>query len=477
MAIQPPPAPVVPQQAPPGATPRKGGCFGRGCGCGCGGCLLAVLLVGLLFVGGGYYFFVVQAQAAVAAPASLVVINQPVQVDGNPGIPGEPLNPGNTVQTGTGGHAAIQFPDGSVVRMSPGTSVTLTAVHLQKDGNLQSASVVQKVGRTLSTVQHLVAGASFEVGGHSVTAQVRGTQFEVLVRANGTNLIKVFDGTVRVVGATTATLTAGQQIDVDANGRLSNQRAIQADPQDPYPLAAQCARSAGAGNTAGTMQSTTGESLTGGQSAESDYNSPGGNLTLAFCYPGSLMSVTVTDPLGRTVSKQGSPPLVVKITGGPPGVYKAVVRAINVPAVGESYSLAFATDATCSPGNVDTGSVVRQTLSNSQIANALAESGSTGVTLQVAGTSATSARIVYYSNLGGVPILWTIDFYAASPYLGAVITQVSLRGINVTTQLVSKLSSVGVNSIASMPTGFIVDRVYSCSGPGGDGMMVIEGHR
>lgn len=477
MAVQPPPAPVVPQQAPPGVTPRQGGCFGRGCGCGCGGCLLAVLLVGLLVVGGGYYFFVVQAQAAIAAPASLVVINQPVQVDGNPGIPGESLNPGNIVQTGTGGHAAIQFPDGSLIRMSPDTSVTLTGVHLQRDGNLQSASVVQKVGRTFTTVQHLAAGASFRVGGHSVTAEVRGTQFEVLVRANGTNLIKVFDGTVTVAGTTTATLTAGQQIDVDAGGKLSNQRAIQADPQDPYPLAAQCARSASAGNTAGTMKSTTGESLTGGQTAESDYNSPGGNLTLAFCYPGSLMSVTVTDPLGRTVSKQGSPPLVVKIKDGPPGVYRAVVRAINVPSEGESYSLAFATDAACVPGNVDTGTVVRQTLSNSQIANALAESGSSGITLQVQGTSATSARIIYYSNLGGLPVLWTIDFYAASPNLGAVITQASLRGINVTTQLVSKLSSLGVSSISSMPTGFIVDRVYSCSGPDGDGMMVIEGHR
>ncbi len=477
MAIQPPPAPVVPQQVPPGATPRRGGCFGRGCGCGCGGCLLAIVLVGLLVVGGGYYFFVVQAQAAVAAPASLVVINQPVQVDGNPGTPGESLNPGNTVHTGTGGHAGIQFPDGSLIRMSPDTSVTLTAVQLQRNGNLQSASVVQKVGRTLSTVQHLATGASFQVGGHSVSAEVRGTQFEVLVRADGTNLIKVFDGTVRVSGTTTVTLTAGQQIDADAAGRLSNQRAIQPDPQDPYPLAAQCTRSAAAGNSAGTVQSTSGENLTNGRSAESDYNSPGGNLTLSFCYPGSLMSVTVTDPLGRKFSKQGSPPLVVKIQNGPPGIYRAVVTAINVPAAGESYSLAFATDAACAAGNVDTGTVVRQTLSNSQIASALAQSGSTGITLQVQGTSPTSARIFYYSDLGGLPVSWTVIFYAATPNLGAVITQVTLRGVNVTTQVVSKLSSVGVNSISSMPADFIVDRVYSCTGPGGDGMMVIEGHR
>lgn len=191
MAIQPPPAPVVPQQAPPAAPAKKGGCFGRGCGCGCGGCLLVVVLAGLLVFGSGYYFLVLQAQAAVSAPAALAVINQPVTVDGNPGIPGEALNLGNTVQTGTGGHAAIQFPDGSYVRLSPDTSVTLTEVQLQKNGNLQSAGVVQKIGRTLTSVQHLAGGASFQVGGHSISAQVRGTEFEVLVRANGTNLIGV----------------------------------------------------------------------------------------------------------------------------------------------------------------------------------------------------------------------------------------------------------------------------------------------
>jgi hypothetical protein len=435
--------------------------------------LLAVLLVG----GGGYYFFVVQAQAALAAPAALVIINQPVDVDGNPGIAGEALNPNNTVHTGAAGHAAIQFPDGSYIRMSPDTQVTLTAAELQKNGSLQSVSVVQKLGRTFTSVQHLATGASFQVGGHSVSAQVRGTQFEVLVRANGTNLIKVFEGTVTVAGATTVKLTAGQQIDADAQGRLSNQRAIQPEPQDPYPLTAQCSAAASSGNAPGTMQSSSGENLTNGLTAESDYNSPGGNLTLAFCYPGSLMKVTVTDPAGRAFARQGAAPLIVKIANGPPGVYKAIVTALSVPATGEAYSLTFATDAACAPGNVDTGAVVRQTLSNSQIASALAQSGSTGITLQVQGTSPTSARIFYYSNLGGLPLSWTIDFFTATPNLGAVITQVTVRGVNVTTQVISRLSSVGGNSITSMPTGFSVDRVYSCNGPGGDDMMVIEGHR
>src|ERR1700716_2280500 len=116
MAIQPPPAPAAAQRAVPPTAPNKGGCFGRGCGFGCGGCLLVALVAGLLVIGSGYYVFVVQAQAAVIAPAALLVINQPVTVDGNPAIPGQSLNPGNLVHAGTGGHAAIQFPDGSYVR-------------------------------------------------------------------------------------------------------------------------------------------------------------------------------------------------------------------------------------------------------------------------------------------------------------------------------------------------------------------------
>jgi hypothetical protein len=477
MAIQPPPAPTIPQQAPPPIVPKQRGCFGRGCGCGCGGCLVAIVLAGLLVVGSGYYFFVVQAQASVSAPAALTVINQPVDVDGHPGIAGQALNPGNTVHTGEGGHAAIQFPDGSFVRMSPDTSLTLTAARLQNNGNLQEASVVQKVGRTFSSVQHLVGGASFQVGGHSVSAQVRGTEFEVLVRSNGTNLIKVFEGTVIVTGTTTVKLTAGQQVDVDANGKLSGQRAIQPDPQDPYPLTAQCSAAASSGNTAGTMQSSSGDSLTKGSSAESDYNSPGGNLTLAFCYPGSSMRVTVTDPAGRTYPRQGAAPIIVKIPNGPAGVYKALVTAIDVPAAGEAYSLTFATDASCSAGNVDTGTVVRWTMSNSQIASTLAQAGSTGITLRVQGTSPTSARIEYYSSVGAVPISWTIVFYSASPNLGAVVTQVAVRGINVTTRVTSSLSTVAGSSTSSIPAGFIIDRVYSCKDPKGDGIVVVEGHR
>ena len=239
MATQPPPAASDPLPTGPATAGKKsGGCFGRGCG----GCLLVVVLAVLLVAGSGYWFFVVQASAAVSAPATLVIYNQPVTVDYKAGTPGQPLNAGQEVATQDKGHAAIQFPDGSYLKLSPSTTVQIQQIQLQKTGQLQSAELVQKTGRTLANVQHLVGGATFKVGGHSVSASVRGTEFEVLVRADNTNLIKVFDGTVKVSGKTTATLNAGQEIDADANGTLSPPRATRPDRNDPYQLVSECRR-------------------------------------------------------------------------------------------------------------------------------------------------------------------------------------------------------------------------------------------
>ena len=56
-----------------------------------------------------------------------------------------------------------------------------------------------------------------------------------------------------------------------------------------------------------------------------------------------------------------------------------------------------------------------------------------------------------------------------------VLTQVSVRGINITTRLASSLPA-GISQSLSVPTDYTVDRVYSCKSPTG-GVMIIEGHR
>src|SRR6266513_171211 len=342
MAAQPPPAASDPLPTGPATAGKKsGGCFGRGCAGGCGGCLLVVILAVLLVAGSGYWFLVVQASAAVTAPATLVVYNQPVTVDHKAAAPGQALNAGTEVATQAKGHAAIQFPDGSFVRMSPDTTVQITNVQLQKNGNLQSAEVAQKVGRTFVNVQHLVSGATFKVGGHSVSASVRGTQFEMLVRQDNSNLIKVFEGTVGVTGKTTASVSAGQEISADASGRLSPVRPIQRDTQDPYALTAQCSRAVSNGTTAGTLQTSTGDPITTGQTASFDYNSPGGTISAALCYPGSFMTLSIKDPNGvEHASRNGASPVVGNLSG-PAGKYTATVHAIDVSPA-EAFVVAFA---------------------------------------------------------------------------------------------------------------------------------------
>ena len=71
---------------------------------------------------------------------------------------------------------------------------------------------------------------------------------------------------------------------------------------------------------------------------------------------------------------------------------------------------------------------------------------------------------------------WTIDFYAATPNLGAVLTQITVKGINVTTQVRVAADRVTAPRSAPSRTDYIVDRVYSCVGADGN-TMVIEGHR
>lgn len=471
-----PPTPVVAQQPPAPAAPARSGCFGRGCGCSLIGCLGVFGLAALLVLGSGYWFFVVQASAAVTAPATLVVFNQPVTVNHNPGTPGEALNAGDEVETQTNGHAAIQFPDGSYVRMSPSTTVQITTVQLQKTGTLQTADVIQKVGRTLVNVQHLAGGSTFKVGGHAVSAQVRGTEFEVLVRKDNSNLIKVFEGTVSVAGRTTASVAAGQEIDADATGRLSSVRAIRPDKQDPYQLISDCRKAVAPGSNPGTIQITTGDAISSGQTAEVDYNSPGGITRTALCYPGSYMQLRVTNPQGVAYWFPNGDSPIRHQHQGPAGIYKATVIAVDVSPA-EPWVVAFAADPPCvlAPGGTtDTGATVRQTLSSAQMQKGLE---GTGITFQVQGTSSNSARLYYRSNIGGTEISWTVVFYAATPNLGAVVTQVTVRGVNVTTQVLNYLGPGVKGSISSIPQDFTVDRVYSCKAAGGDTIMVIEGHR
>src|SRR6266850_734831 len=173
--------------------------------------LIIILLVVVLIVAAGFFWLSTAASAATNAAASLTVFQPSTMVAHSGGgfltaTTGAVINPGDSIKTDSKGRAAIQLPDGTLTRLAGGTEITLTSAHFAKSGNLHDVSILQKVGRTFTNVQHLVSGASFKVAGQSATASVRGTKFEVVIKADGTMIVKLFEGVLDLDGKNHITL-------------------------------------------------------------------------------------------------------------------------------------------------------------------------------------------------------------------------------------------------------------------------------
>src|ERR1700674_4225178 len=180
---------------------------------------LIMLVILVVIVGGGFYWLNSSAQAAVNANATLTVFQPNVSVAHNggtfvTGATGSIVQPADGVKTDAKGCGAIQLPDGTLTRLASNTEITLTAAHFSKSGDLHDVSITEKIGRTLTNVPHLVSGASFKVAGQAAVASVRGTKFEVFIKADGTMLVKLFDGQLdfdSIDGKHHVHLVAGQQ--------------------------------------------------------------------------------------------------------------------------------------------------------------------------------------------------------------------------------------------------------------------------
>src|SRR5437762_2074368 len=201
--------------------------------------LLVVLVVIVLIATGLLIGLSVAAQAATNVGATLTAFVPAVSVARGgaaygPATSGTIVEPSDSVKTDLKGRAQIKFPDGTITRMASGTEITLTSSHFAKDGNVHDISILDKLGRTLSTVEHLAGGATFQVKGNSTTASVRGTIFEVVIHADGSVVIKLFKGELDVDGKTHVHLTEGQQVTIDADGNIGTPGPIQPDPDDPF---------------------------------------------------------------------------------------------------------------------------------------------------------------------------------------------------------------------------------------------------
>ena len=482
MAVQ-PPTPTYNPAPPPPTKKRRGGC-------GCGGCLLILLLILVLVAAGIYFFAILPASAGAPAPANLTVYLNQVDVGKNnsgfsTGHTGQSLTADSTVRTNDAGRASLMFPDGSITRLAGATAVTLTQETIDTHGLMHRTLLDQDVGRTYNTVQALISsGGQFTVQGHGVTADVRGTEFEVWIKPDHSAVIKLIKGKVRVTdNGRQVDLTSGQQVTIAANGTIGAVTPIAPDPTDPFTSWIGSESAAAAGNQAGSLQTSQPAApiaATGTPVDSAPYNFPGGDLTATMSYPGSLMKLEVIGPSGQVVAAaQGPPPVVVRIPNAPPGTYKGRMTALILDHGPETPSVTFAGNPPCTsskaPANgVPPGTPVRVTVSDADLNQVITQSGVSNVSVHIQPSSG-GAIVSGSISASGVSFSGTALIYAAPPGLGVTVASASLDGIGVTSQAAAEVAQLSGRTLDSLNTGFVVDRVYSCRGPQG-GMLVIEGH-
>src|SRR5690242_1103843 len=163
----------------------------------------------LLIAAGTIGYVAGSRQPAVASGAATLTIFKgsvnllPTGVQAShPGVTGELLAQGERVTTGPATWAALNFPDGSITRLDSNTQITISTL-IQGTGGGWNVQLNQTLGKSWNRVAQLVGGAKFSVTGPNATnAEVRGTDFEVLVllQPDGSYQVRVndFSGAVTV---------------------------------------------------------------------------------------------------------------------------------------------------------------------------------------------------------------------------------------------------------------------------------------
>ncbi len=434
--------------------------------------LIVALVVVILIVGGLIIGLNVAASAATSVGATLTTFVPAVSVSRGGGAfatatSGAIIEAGDGVKTDAKGRAQIKFPDGSITRLASNTEIQLSAAHFSKDGNLHDASILDKIGRTLSTVQHLATGATYQVKGNSTTASVRGTIFEVVVNADGSVVIKLFKGGLDVDGKTHVHLTEGQQVTVDAQGNIGTPGPIQPDPDDPFTGEIAADNQAEATTTPGTEQDFIGPPLHNGEQEQYTYSFAGGaDIKAALAYPGSVMELKIEAPDGHSYTKTDVSPVVIVVPDPPAGIYK--VDAIGISGLGpngESPYIAIAASEPCQTSNIDVGGAVRRSYAGGDLASAVSASGLSNLQVTIVGSSSGGAFITGSANYNGAAIGGSLLLFAHGGRLGIIALAANIFGINVPAQQAAQqiASALGQDPL-NVDVGFNVERLFACNG-------------
>lgn len=433
--------------------------------------LLVAVVILIVLVAGGIFWINQSAQAAVNVSATLTVYQPTASVARgsgaySPAVTGAQVRAGDSVKTDTKGRASIQLPDGTLTRLASATEITLDSAHFTKSGTLHDAKLIQGVGRTLTSVRHLVAGATFQVAGQSAVASVRGTKFEVFIKADGTMIVKLFDGELDFDGKNHVHLISGQQATADPQGNIGPAGPIQPDPDDPFGPALAASDAVTAGTTLGTEQDFIGAPLHNGEQQQYSYSYAGGGLLKASLgYPGSSMQLKVQAPDGQIYTGTGPSPIVVVVNNAPPGIYKLFVIGVSgLGGVGEEPFLAVAAVEPCVSSDIDQNGAVRRGYTAQDLATAVQVSGLSNLRLTIDTASPAGAIVSGTGTYNGVSWTGSVLLVAHGGVLDIIAVGATVFGVNVPAQqIVSQIGSAIGQDPTSLNPGFVVDRLFACN--------------
>jgi len=442
--------------------------------------LIIVLLVVLLLAGAAFFWLNSAAQAAVNAAGTLTVFqpNASITHTGGtafPGASGAVIEPGDTIKTDIKGRAALQLPDGTVTRMAGGTQITLTSAHFARNGSLHDVSILQKVGRTFTNVQHLIGGATFKVAGQSAVASVRGTQFEVLMNPDGTMLVKLFVGNLDLIGTNTVRLVAPQQATVSANGTVGPAGPILPDPNDPFGPQMDASNQTSQGTTPGTEQDFIGAPIHNGEQQSFTYSFAGGGIVkAALGYTGSLMGLRIKTPDGTVYTKQGAAPVVVLVppSSAPAGIYTITVVGISgLGTAGEEPFVSVASLEPCQTATIAQNNAVRHGYTPQDLAAAISVPGLSNLSLSFSGDSIAGGIITGTGTYNGVGWSGTVVLFWHGGVLEIFPVGASVFNISVpATQIVQQIGAAIAQDPTNINPGYKVDRLFTCQG-----VLMIDG--
>lgn len=472
---------------PTPSAPKKGGRGGLRI-------LIALAVIVILVIAAIVTLGIVaSADTTVGAVLTTYVPNSAVSRNGgsfNNATTGTLVNPGDSVRTDKNGRAQIQFPDGSITRLSNCTKINVDASHFARSGHVHDISITDKIGRTLTSVEHLVGGASFNVVGNTTTASVRGTLFEVLnnndraetgcpgpaapkVQTNAV-VIKLFRGSLEVSGKSGHLhLTEGQQVTVDPKGNIGDPGPIQPDPDDPFAQDVTAITDVTTDTTPGTEQDCIFSPLHNGEVQSCTYSFAGGSaLKAALAYPGSLMQLRVTDPTGHITSKTGPSVIDITLLTPPVGIYK--LEAVGVSGIGPDGEEPFITVAAqepCQTTNVEQNGAIRHSYAASDLENAVSISGLSNLNVAVLGDTIGGAILTGTLSYNGISLGGTLLVYPHGGNTSVIPLAATAFGLNIPAQQAGQqISSALGQDPNNISLGFDVERVFTCQN-----VLMIEG--